>query len=245
MQISNNLFEHIKKQSPIIDIEKRFMFFWNTKVAIHSIFLNNPDLKNRCVARESRDLFAGWKKEKYDKIFSSYNLKDIKDAFKFTIVRNPWDRVVSAFYHLQHRGRFGKYRKPYDKNDKSGRGNFISTKETFREYIKNKNIVAENEIFALQYPKIKFNDYIFVDFIGRLENIEHDYKIIASEIDCPLDLLHACKGKNKPYKYYQDYYDKETMSIVADIYKLEIELLGYEFKELGCRIKDENPYQRK
>lgn len=195
------LLDHITQLHPVVlDTEGKFIFFGIRKVCLHSVYKHL--LKLRAIThRDCRNLWM-------------YRLTatDLNTIFKFTIVRNPWDRVVSAFHALQ------QARRPC-----------ISKEETFQHFLKttfrNQGISCDPH-FEFQHPKFYFNDNIFVDFIARLENIKEDWRMIASKIDCDPILPHEYQSK---HKHYQDYYDDECKEIVGNIYHKDIELLGYKF----------------
>lgn len=195
------LLEHIKEIHPVVlDTEGKFMFFGIRKVCLHSVYRHL--LKMRSITR--RDAHNLW----------TYRLAgtDINTIFKFTIVRNPWDRVVSAFHALQQAGR-----------------PCIGRRETFQHFImtifQSKGISCDPH-FESQHPKFFFNGSIFVDFIGRFEKIKEDWAKIASIIDCDPILPHKYQSK---HEHYTHYYDEECKEIVQDIYIKDIELLEYEF----------------
>ena len=80
----------------------------------------------------------------------------------------------------------------------------------------------------MQYPSAFYNNQAFVDNITKIENIENDWKIIASQIDCSPILPH----KNKtPHKPYQEYYDNKAIKIVEKIYAKDLECFGYRFEK--------------
>ena len=139
-----------------------------------------------------------------------YFKHDPKDYFKFTFVRNPWDRMVSTYV--------------YDNN---------TSQSSFKEYITT----------LLNCPVSKFwkrysscYDYIFckntkitIDFIGKIENYQHDFNTVCDKIGISRRQL---PHKNKTnHKHYTEYYDDETRAIVADKYAKDIEYFGYKFGE--------------
>ena len=67
---------------------------------------------------------------------------------------------------------------------------------------------------------------IEIDFIGRFETIDEDFKELCKELDAHLELPHLNKTKHAPY---QEYYDEETKRIVADHFAEDIEKFGYSF----------------
>jgi hypothetical protein len=209
--IDNKLKEHIIQQKPSIDIYKNFMFFSNAKVAQRSIMWNL--LSNRIIIA-----VRGYKN--YKVFMDSHSNDDIDQIFKFSIVRNPWDRTVSAFHYLKQTWQ----KKPSKRNL-----TIIDKNETFKDFVKNKLAVEGVEInphFRHQYPNVEYNKKIFVDFIGRFENLQNDWNKIAAIIDAPEKLPHNNSSK---HNHYRTYYDDETVKTVQKIYSRDIKLLKYKF----------------
>ena len=68
---------------------------------------------------------------------------------------------------------------------------------------------------------------ILVDFIGKFENLETDFKYICKKINInEVKLPH----KNKTIrKNYREYYNENTKNIIADWYKKDIDYFKYKF----------------
>ena len=67
-----------------------------------------------------------------------------------------------------------------------------------------------------------------LDFIGRFESIQKDYNSVCYKVGIdPTKLPHKNKSKHRPY---YEYYNYKTEAMVGDIYKEDIELLGYNFQ---------------
>ena len=159
---------------------------------------------NHLPARVMRD-YVG--KEQWNNIFS------------FTIVRNPWDRVVSL-YHYRLKSRL------------------LRQDMGFREYIlKLKDSEFGQEpfrFFGHYYGCSDFvtdeNDNIIVSYIARYETRENDLKYVAEKINFPeLGKLTVQKATPKK-KHYSEYYDEDTIKIIKNIYHKDIELFGYKFE---------------
>jgi hypothetical protein len=144
-------------------------------------------------------------------------------CFKFTFVRNPWDRLVSAFFFLKN--------KDMKSNHRWAKEN-ISEFETFdafaRKWVTREN-VWKNSHFRPQFHFICMGSRRpAVDFIGYYENLADDFSLICERLRINTALReenrNALRGRN-----YKEYYTDETQRIVAEAYAEDIEMLGYSF----------------
>jgi chondroitin 4-sulfotransferase 11 len=139
------------------------------------------------------------------------------EAYKFTLVRNPWDKAVSLY----------EYRRKKDRTEIAARGVSFSdwVKMTYGE---DKNYEYYNvRAFQPQVDWLKDNEgKISMDFIGKFESINEDFNHIKSVIglDAELPYLNASKRAG-----YQSYYDDETRDIVARWFQEDIDLFTYKF----------------
>lgn len=132
--------------------------------------------------------------------------------FKFTIVRNPWDRAVS----------FYSYMKENTKNPNSlsfGK----SYPETFDNWVRQLNLPSDQ-----QSKIVDNNGELMVDFVGRFENLGKDFQLILSKIKASQLKLKHFKKTNRQ-NYHQYYKSDEIVQIIADKYKKDIDLFEYEF----------------
>jgi hypothetical protein len=148
--------------------------------------------------------------------------KNFQDYFKFTFVRNPWDRIVSAYTFLQKGG--------MNKWDQKFNDSVLSKYDSFEDFVLNW-LTSEN-IQTYHHFKEQHGYFIdkyrktTVDFIGYVENIAEDFEFIANKIGCneKLKIENAVKRSN-----YKDFYNEKTRERVASVYKTDIELLNYNF----------------
>ena len=126
------------------------------------------------------------------------------DYFKFSFVRNPWDKIVSQYHFNRH--------------------NWGLKNATFKEYIQawqNGKRISAYPPFNLYYINEK------IDFVGRFENLQEDFDKICGKIGIERQKL-PHKKKTK-HKHYTEYYDEETKQIVAKKFAEDIDYFGYEF----------------
>ena len=136
-------------------------------------------------------------------------IKNYDDYYKFTFVRNPWSRFVSAMIF-----------------NGSLRSNLKSnlTKSEFKKNMQDINYSMGH--FKCQLDYIEHDGNLLVDFVGRFENLHEDYSHISSVLGVNLTLEHRMKTE---HKHYTEYYDDETRQIVAEKYARDIEYFGYKF----------------
>ena len=138
--------------------------------------------------------------------------------FKFTIVRNPWSRLLSAWKNKVQDdwGNMSKFKLKYFEQFQG---------REFSFFVKNFKTTADDHL------KIQLDafDQTKIDFIGKLENLGQDFDIICDKIGIPREKLPR-KNATK-HKRYTEYYDDETREIVAQKYAKDIEYFGYKFGE--------------
>ena len=132
-------------------------------------------------------------------------IKRWNNYFKFSFVRNPWDKMVSQYHYNSHL--------------------FVKNK-TFEEYIKWWDLGNKISTFP---PLNSFYLDLDLDFIGRFENLQNDFDFVCKQIGMPPTRLpHLNKSR---HKRYIDYYSKETAEIVRRRFREDIRLFGYKFGE--------------
>jgi hypothetical protein len=158
--------------------------------------------------------------ETYEKVFGK---ERFEEYFKFAFVRNPWDRVVSAFLFLKDGGMHAADRE-WAERHLQGMNDIPSFA---RGYLARPN----RETGTHFVPQIEFltdeGSEIIVDFVGRFESIEVDYRDVAGRlgIDSPLLPLNV----SQPRRDYRSYFDAESLKIVESVYAADVERFGYQF----------------
>lgn len=182
--------------------EHKFIWYRTAKCGTRSIlkiFENNKNI----VSEDNIKLKLHW--EQY---------------FKFAIVRNPWDRLLSAWKDKVQKQwtilpdapyRLNAYKKYKDKS--------------FSYFVKNVDPSIDRHTMCLS----NLIDLKNINYIGRFENLQQDFNIVCDKIGIPQQQLpHVNKTK---HKHYTEYYDDESRQIVAEKYARDIEYFNYEFGE--------------
>lgn len=156
--------------------------------------------------------------------YEAANPKKFERYFKFAFVRNPWDRLVSAYVFLKNGGMNSQDRNWADLN--------LASYNDFDSFVKgwvNKNNIMTWVHFIPQFNFICDAEMnIKMDFVGRFETIDSDFSFIQGKIGLPLNELPKVNASRKK-ESYTSYYTEESRQIVADVYKEDIRLFNYYF----------------
>jgi hypothetical protein len=158
--------------------------------------------------------------EEYARIFSR---KTLEQYYKFAFVRNPWDRLVSAYAFLKT----GGLHKRDARWAKRQQLDFDNFERFVMEWVSRDNI-CKGIHFIPQTAFLTLDGKIAVDFIGRFENFQSDFEFIKDKLVIPeATLEHRNRSVRKDYKAY---YTAETRQKVAEVYADDIRILGYAFE---------------
>jgi hypothetical protein len=142
--------------------------------------------------------------------------------FTFTIIRNPWDRMVSLFHYMKREGSLPK---------KITFRDYVLQFNTPRYMLKNQSHGYHAYYYGLSEYIVDSDDNVIVDYIGRYENRMEDIRIITDKIGCQdLGNLHLEKI-GRSHKHYSQYYDDETKDVISRVFKRDIERFEYSFEE--------------
>lgn len=150
-------------------------------------------------------------------VFSAY--------FKFTVVRNPWDKAVSGYVYMDERE---------DLRDYVG----MKRGAEFNTYL---DLIARKRHVQWE-PQSNFvrdeNNEPLLDFVGRFENYPAAVAEVLQRIGVgPQPLPHENRSERRPY---QSYYDREAKERVASLYAADIRTFGYEYTECPAAAPPES-----
>ncbi len=137
--------------------------------------------------------------------------------FKFTIVRNPWDRAVSHYHYRVMTNQTGLGEHPVP---------FLEWIE--RVYVdRDRRYYDQPRMFMPQVDWIADQDgSILVDLIGRFESLEQDFARICQRIGHKATLPHL-KGSTRPS--YPAAYTERGAEIIGQAFARDIAAFGYTF----------------
>jgi hypothetical protein len=201
----------------MISFQKRFLFIHIPKTAGNSIqsIVSDYSEDELVALRSEQDGIErfGLRNPKYKikkhSTLAEYNaaLGEVQfgDLYKFTCVRNPWDRMVSLYFTpTQDIGAWDR--------------------KKFRKVISKAVPVAD----YLRLDKGEKDPFDNVDYIMRFENLTDDFRTVCGTLGIsPMTLPQYNRSSRE---HYSKYYDDELRELVRARFAAEIERFGYIFE---------------
>jgi hypothetical protein len=156
---------------------------------------------------------------------SKSEVKKLKGYYKFTIVRNPYNRIISAYLDKikpknVYQRKIVAAHLSKDENDDISFDEFLSFLE--------QGGLKKNSHWAPQTDFLVFpiSEY---DFIGRLENFNSDFEKIIQDIYNiqSIEIVSVTEHKTKSNKNVESI-SNEQKSRIYELYKEDFTLLGYD-----------------
>ncbi len=128
-------------------------------------------------------------------------------ATKFTVVRNPWDRLVSGWRYVAA--------------DRPLRELLLNLPERTDRHRWHHVTRTQSEFLVDESGRL------IPDHILRFESLQEDMNRFCESVGLtPIPLPHVNRTSRQEYRAY---YDDETRGMVADLFRRDIELFGYEY----------------
>ena len=131
--------------------------------------------------------------------------------FKFAIVRNPWDRLVSEYEYIKTQPTHSRFKK--------------LSALSFADFVNYQSQrPAAHQVNAL---KLK-NGKLGCDYIGKLETLDESLSVIADKIGIDFsELPHVNQVKRRDYRTY---YDDNLIESVAQMWQKDLKAFSYQFE---------------
>lgn len=143
--------------------------------------------------------------------------------FSFSFVRNPFDRLYSAYKFLKKGG--------LNHHDKLAFQTHLSEFKDFEDFILkglNKKLIYQITHFIPQHEYLcDSKGNILVDFIGRFECLANDILLLSKRLKKDINLSHHNFNSKLDYK---EVYTDEMIYKVQQIYQKDIDIFKYNFK---------------
>lgn len=163
----------------------------------------------------------GTKFPRHAKAIAAYEMlpKELyKGLYKFVFVRNPWDLQVSSYFHLRRE-----------------HPALLASVPDFKAFLLLKfdphrtwNYLLDTSLERQRDYLIDLHGKVIVDFIGHYETLQEDFDYVCQQLGIkPIPLPHKRKATKR--EDYRCYYDDTSAAWVAEHYRADIELFGYQF----------------
>ncbi len=127
------------------------------------------------------------------------------DYFKFTVERNPFDKVVSLYYWRGGPEKYG----------------------TVNDFLKNGGLRN-----CKSYDAYSINEIVAVDKVYPFEDLDSMCEELSAkfDIDQPVEMpIFKAKSNTRKVKSYKDIVDEEARELIEIAFAREIKLMGYSF----------------
>lgn len=226
--------EKIQLQSKLLVGYRNRTHYDNPRINHHYqfVFVHIPKTAGNSITQQLVQMRAGHGNALSPKVSKHAKAQQIKaligatkweDYFTFTFVRNPWDLMVSSYHWwCQKAPNLGKNHRR--------RAKTVQQLGSFEAFLRSP--IGSNRINE-RYGCIK--DWIvdeqgkqMVDYIGKLETLQEDWKQICTQANCPYTpLAHLNKTKRA---HYSSYYTAATKALIQQRFQYTIERFGYVFE---------------
>ncbi len=199
--VCGSIFNHLKCIRKISEAIK--VFNSNIQKTNEFIYLKSNYAQNYNINTTFEPFYGD-----FDLVYKLYS-----NYFTFSFVRNPFDRIISNWSMFTQKPERRKVLESH-----------ISSETSFEEFL---HIIqkVKNHHWQEQVDYLPFDEkgLLKLDFIGRLENFEIDWKTLCKNTGIrENEILKENKTERKPY---ESYYSNEARKIVEKLYFNDIKKL--------------------
>ena len=160
-----------------------------------------------------------WRHESAQRIIERIGSQSWEKKFTFTFVRNPYARVVSEYFTF-------------------GPGTVCDSKTHFRHWARcffSAELYPYKNLLRNRWNQVQYitnnEGKILVDFVGKLENIEEDMRVVCERLNIPFSYVPHL-NKARVSHDYREYYNDKTREVVGNWFREDLEQFGYDFDGL-------------
>ena len=148
------------------------------------------------------------------------------DYYKFGFVRNPFDRLVSAYQEFKRPEQFLSLKLQIEKNKDLHLYLILNDFKKFAEMIN----TYEHIHWKSQVEMLHHDDALLVDYIGRVETLQSDLDHICKQISINNNKVPVPIERKSKRTHYSHYYDDETREMVRQKFETDLQFFDYKFE---------------
>lgn len=191
------IFIHIPKTGGS-SVEKSMSNIFDEKINIRN---GGTHIENDRIKKPIKNSFNSLKHATATELFNHYGSTKFNNYHKFTIIRNPWDRLLSLY--------------KWNTNKKYNKKDFI-------------NFLPKNNPNEINRAKWTINKFIcnnkgdvMVNTLLDFNNLNEEFKSLTEKFNLKIDLPHINKSKHN--FNFNECMDDEVISMVNNLYKIEVD----------------------
>lgn len=149
--------------------------------------------------------------------------------FKFSFVRNPFDRLVSCYRQKIIFVPSPEHPTPLYEYYFFSLPAHISFADFAERVAKIPDPLADSH-FKSQYALLYSEDRLQVDYVGKMENIDNEWRKIADKYQLDPNIIQSNVTKNRQgcHSDYRLYYTESLAKLVYERYRQDVEIFAYE-----------------
>lgn len=165
--------------------------------------------KSHSTAKETKEYFI-----------KNDSLKIWETSFKFSFVRNPYDWTVSLYEFIRKNPTHENYHeiKEFD---------FEQFCVWYLKKLNNHDMNINGRFNTLSQFLYDDENNLLVDFIGKLENFEQDYKYISEKLGLKKEIPKINESNRD--KNYKNYYNEKTKEMITRAFHQDLINFNYQF----------------
>ncbi len=143
-----------------------------------------------------------------------------EEYYKFTFVRNPWDRAYSDFKWMKkHHYFFGSFKEYITTSGKHAQVLLDNSTSDYR----GDHLIPQKSFFYKEGPRA-------IDFLGRFESFEEDIQKILNSIGIK-EKFNIHSNPSTRSKDYSNFYTNSMMELVNNRFEVDIKAFKYTFDD--------------
>ena len=160
-----------------------------------------------------------WKHSTLADIDGLLSVEEIGSLFAFTMVRNPWDRVVSYYHWLRNQ-------------DFDHKAVALAKSLDFKPFVQHPSVLSSFRTSPAAHYMRRADGVVQCASYIRLEHFRADCRALCQHLGFDLELPH--ENRSERNRDWRPYYDDRTAQLISSVCSNDIEAFGYRFEDASA-----------